>query len=186
MGAPTLPTAAEAGELIRRQLPPSMIGLFRRGWAALDALLSASGAEFARTDQRALDAIEEFFPNTADETIATWEALLNLTPSPAATLAERQAACGAKFRARGGADPAYLHAVVCAFGYAPGDVTIDEPASGFTAFRTGVGRMGDHIGGSGTHAHSFLVTYPLPSNPTMEALITEIKPAHTWAYFAAV
>jgi uncharacterized protein YmfQ (DUF2313 family) len=186
MGAPNPATATQYGEIIRRHLPPSLVGLYRRGWAVLDALLLACGGEFARLDARANDALEEFCPGSAAETIAAWETMLEIVPPTGATLSERQAAVLAKFRARGGCAPSYIKGVVEGFGYAVGDVDILEPASDEPAFRAGVGRCGDHIGGGYAHAHSFLVVYPLPVNATMEAFIREIAPAHTWPFFLAV
>jgi uncharacterized protein YmfQ (DUF2313 family) len=186
MGAPNPPTALHWAEALRRLLPPSVVGLYRRGWAVLDALLSALGAELARVDQRGLDILDEYYPSTASETIARWETMLGLVADPGDTLAERQARCAAKFRSFGGSSPAYLVGVCEAFGYAPGTVTLTEPASGYPAFRTGLGRCGDPIGGGYAQPHSFLIEYPAPTNAALEALISEIKPAHTWVYFATV
>jgi len=179
-------TATEYADRLIGLLPPSIRGLYSRAHATLSDFVDALGAEWARLDARTDDALNEMFPGAATETIATWETMLGIVPASAATLAERQAAVAAKWRARGGCAPAYIKGVAEAFGYVVGDVDVIEPASDEPAFRAGVGRCGDAIGGGYAHAHSFVVVYPLPVNATLEALITEIAPAHTWPYFLAV
>jgi uncharacterized protein YmfQ (DUF2313 family) len=179
-------TAADYADLLLRLCPESVRGLWSRMHATLLSFVSAKGAELARIEGRADDALEEAFPGTAEETIEAWEEQLGIDDPPA-TLAERQAYCVAKFRGRGGPQvAAYIRTVCEGFGYAAASVTITEPASALVAFRCGVGACGDPIGGGGAEAHSFLVTYPAPTNAELEELITAIKPVHTTAYFATV
>lgn len=174
-------------DLLLRLCPPSIRGLWSRMHATLAAFTRALGSELARIEARADRALEEAFPDTASETIAAWERVLSITPESGATVTERAAACGARFAARGGPQtPAFIRAVCESFGYAAADVDVIEPASGEDAFRAGVSRCGDSIGGGGAHPHSFLVTYPLPVNPALEALVAAIAPSHTWPYFSAV
>jgi uncharacterized protein YmfQ (DUF2313 family) len=175
-------TAAHYADLVFRLLPPSIVGLFSRASETLENLAHAIGAELARVDNRTDDAVEEGYPNTADETIEAWERVLGITDPPAA-LSDRQALVWARFRAQGGQWAAYYRIVCESFGYTSAQITIVEPYPFGDPFRVDTSRVGEPIGGGGGYPHTWEIQYPLPQNTDLEAEIEKIKPAHTFLIF---
>jgi len=113
--------AAAYGTMLQQLAPPG------KAWprdpdSQLGALCLGFGDEFARLDARALDLIEEAYPNTTDEMLPDWERVAGL-PDPAipapADVPTRRAALVARLTEADGQNAAdYIRMIADAFGYA--------------------------------------------------------------------
>jgi uncharacterized protein YmfQ (DUF2313 family) len=83
----------------------------------LSDLMYVFGEELARANQRLVELLEEFFPNTANETLSEWEAAFGLDDWSAYTLAERRARLTAKVAAKGGQSIDYFYTIAENLGY---------------------------------------------------------------------
>lgn len=129
--------AAAYGNELQQLLPPGLAWP-RDPASQLGLLCLAFGDEFARIDGRALDLIEEAYPDTTDEMLPDWERVAGL-PDPAipapVTRADRLAALAARLTEDAGqSDDDYI-ALIAGFGYA-------AAITHHTPFAAGVGYAG--------------------------------------------
>lgn len=111
-------------------LPPEFGGGFnRRPGTVLTNLLTAMMREFSRIDSRALQLQDEFFPDTAVETLERWEDFAGLYQDfeRPTSLASRQAILAAKLRGAEFFNEAYFIGLAEDLGYT--SVSIDYPDS---------------------------------------------------------
>lgn len=159
--------------------------------------LTASGAALDRAQASARRVRDAITPYGAGALIQDWERVLGITPPADAGYQERQNRVIAKIRELGGLSIPYFIRLAAGLGYS---VTIDEPQP----FRAGTSRAGDRLyvedivfvwrvdvrGGSAliyrfragqSAAGERLTTF---GDPILEATIRDLKPAHTFVYFA--
>lgn len=159
--------------------------------ATQTAVLTGLAKVYEDSNQAANDLLVQAFPATADEMLAEWEATLGL-PSPygppPSTLLGRQRAVVAALIDTGGQSIAFFVALAAALGFT---ITITQ----FTAFSVrrpiGTPIAGDgwahtwRVNASALIASSYTVTAdvvpatPGYGNPTLDALMGTLKPAHT-------
>lgn len=165
--------------------------------ASLQAELAAEGkaldAALASAD-RAQGAVTPFF---AEQLLPDWERVCGITPPANAAYQQRLQAVLAKLAETGGLSIPYFVRLAAGLGYR---VSINEPQP----FRAGVNRAGDTLwvpdilwvwqvlvhGGSAL-AYRFQAGLSAAGerltafgDPVLEAVFNDLKPAHTYVYFA--
>lgn len=181
-------------DLLARLLPPV-------SYSPSDPMASAE----LTAEGNALDAVQAngarllagMTPDGAGEMIADWERVLGLTPAAGATQQERVDAAVAKLAQVGGLSIPYFTGLATKLGYA---ITIDEPQP----FRAGTSRCGGalfiadiiyvwkvNVHGTSSRSYHFrtgtsAVGEPLLAfaDPVIETVFNDLKPAHTFVYFA--
>lgn len=136
-------------------------------------------------------------PFYARSLIADWERILDLYPPEGATYQQRQQRVLAKLAEVGGLSIPYFIQLASSLGYT---ITIDEPQP----FRAGVNRAGDrlwveeiiwvwrvNVQNSGTQVYRFRAGSSAAGerltsfgDPVIEDVFRDLKPAHTFCYFA--
>lgn len=164
---------------------------------ALSAELSAEGNAFDATDESANNALNAVAPFFADNLLSDWERVLGLTAQSGASYQQRQQRVLAKLAETGGLSIPYFTRLASSLGYT---VTIDEPQP----FRAGTNRAGDrlyvediiwvwvvNVKNSGTLVYRFRAgnsaageRLTLFGDPVIEEVFQDLKPAHTFCYFA--
>lgn len=167
------------------------------GQPVLKASLRAEARMFDNVESSAALAEGGVTPFLAQNLLAEWERVLALIPPTGATYQQRQQRVLAKLSEVGGLSIPYFTRIASNLGYT---ITIEEPQP----FRAGVNRAGDRlwipdiiwvwmvrIQNSGTmvfrfRAGSSSAGYRLTSfgDPVIEEVFQELKPAHTFCYFA--
>ncbi len=175
--------AAAYARQLKHLLPRGSLWALEDG-SALGKLLLAIADELARIDARCVALVEEWFPDTADETLDDWERVLGIVPEDGATDAERRLVAAAALTARGGSTPIYFVALALKLGFVTSiaytsthvwTMTVDLGASTspFTVdayvFMAGAARAGDVLSSARI--------------PELEDAINAAKPAHTKALF---
>lgn len=193
-------TAAAYRSQLQALLPPGDAWP-RAADATLTKLLDAIAEELARTNSRALQAVDESDARMALELLADWERVCGLPDSCSAilatTLQERRSTVVAKLTALGGASRAYFIALAAGMGYT---VEIDE----FRPFITGLSRCGDILGGGHSVRYQWRVRVPsarytpfraggsqcgdllgkITRAEDLECKLKRLKPAHTHLIFS--
>lgn len=188
-----------------------MRSLFPRGWAwirindsdsNLRALSDSLGVEPCRIEERAIEFVDEVFPDTSCEMLPDWERLLGL---PDDCESEPQNLTKNQRRERviqvltmiGAQNIAFYKQLVSNFGLDPDEISIEDVED----FRVGRSRVGDRLT-NGDWRFAFIIRAPATaafrfrsgvnrvgerlqdaSNETLECLINKHKPAHTIAIF---
>ena len=172
-----MPTPEELVQLHRlslwRSLPRGLVWLRREG--VTDGLLEGIGAEYAASEQRGLDLLDEVDPRETVELLAEWERAYGL-PDPCLggieqTAEERRQALLTRIVEKGGQSVAFLLALARRFGFV---VTITEyhdradqgrfmagPSSGDPWANGSRSRAGDRLMSSTAWLHTFSVEAPL-------------------------
>ena len=181
-------------DLLTRLLPPV-------SYSPTDPTLAAE----LKAEVNALDAVQAngarllagITPDGAGEMITDWERLLAITPNAGATQQERVDAVVAKIAEVGGLSIPYFERLAANLGYT---IDIAEPQP----FRAGTNRCGDPLyipdiiyvwkvsvhGASGRSYYfrtgTSAVGEPLLAfaDPVIETVFNDLKPAHTFVYFA--
>jgi uncharacterized protein YmfQ (DUF2313 family) len=146
------------------------------------------GEHLDAVQERAEQLLREFFPQSCDELIASWERVCGLIPASTDTLQMRQVRVIAKLRERGGLSLPFFVSLAEDFGYS---ITIEELPAGTDG--TGAeGMFRWRVTFTGTPLYWFragqsqagerLVDGPVAT--ALEGLFTELKPAHTQIIFA--
>lgn len=181
--------------LLARLLPPvSYDPNGRHLVASLTAegrVLDAAGA----SARRAAGGVTPFF---AESLLPDWERVCGLTPPADAPYQQRLQAVQAKLAETGGLSIPYFTRLAAGLGYR---ITIDEPEP----FRAGISRAGDVLwtpdilwvwrvrvrGADGVRIYPFRAGVSVASerltafsDPVIEAVLRDLKPAHTFVYFA--
>lgn len=185
--------------------------LFPRGFAwqrifdtdsNIRKLSDALSVEPCRIEDRALEFVDEVYPNTTVEMLPDWERLLGLpddcesTPE-SLTYVERIARVIQVLTTRGGLNEQFYKDLAASFGIDIDLITVEDQPP----FRAGSGRAGDRIT-NGDWQFAFIVSAPATeafkfraglsragdrlqtvSNSTLECLINKHKPAHAIALF---
>ena len=185
--------------------------LFPTGWAwdakddkstDMSKLLNSLAYEPCRVDDRALELINEVFPDTTLELLTDWERFLGLPdecdPDGATTIQERRNRVIQVLTTEGGQNADYFKRLAANFGF---DIDVIE-VSDQPPFRAGQGRAGDKLT-NGDWRYTFIIEAPSDSiirfragqssagdpllkvsNEVLECLIQRDKPAHTIALFS--
>lgn len=163
----------------------------------LSASLQAEANVFDDIEESAHTAKGGITPFMANSLLADWERVLGLTPSDQASYQQRQQRILAKLAETGGLSIPYFTRLAAGLGYT---ITIDEPR----LFRAGASRAGErlwdgdtiwvwkvNVNNSQTVAFRFragistagerLISF---GDPVIEEVFNELKPAHTFCYFA--
>lgn len=163
----------------------------------ISSSLTANGLALDRAEDSGNRVRDAVTPFGAGDLLQDWERVLALTPPPEAGYQQRQARVIAKLRETGGLSRAYFIGLAAGLGYT---ITIEEPQP----FRAGINRAGDslyiedvmfiwrvNVQGSASRTYRFragqsaagerLTTF---SEPLLETLFEDLKPAHTFVYFA--
>ncbi|MDF0604634.1 DUF2313 domain-containing protein [Neisseriaceae bacterium TC5R-5] len=188
-------------ELLTRLLPP--ISYRRDGElpqaepSLLQAELASEGAALDRVQLSAEKLVGATTPFLAESLLPDWERVCGLTPPLAATYQERQQAVLAKLMETGGLSIPYFTQLARRMGYT---VQINEPQP----FRAGVNRAGQQLWvadipfvwqvlviGSQTQVYQFRAGQSMAGErltsfgePKLEQVFQDLKPAHTFVYFA--
>lgn len=164
---------------------------------AISAELWGEGRALDRAQQQARIAAQAVTPLDVVDLLPDWERVLGLTPAAHATYQQRQGAVLAKLRETGGMSIPYFVDLAGLLGYA---ITVDEYQPFCCDYSIlDVDRIyeGDviwcwrvHIRGGTTDSHYFragesacgeaLLSF---SDPVIEAVIQDLKPAHTFVIF---
>lgn len=180
-------------ELLTLLLPPVS---YAPGGPALQAELLAEGKALDVTlvsADRAQGAITPFF---AEQLLPDWERVCGITPSANAAYQQRQQAVLAKLAETGGLSIPYFTRLAASLGYT---ITIVE----LEPFRAGINRAGDPLWAedilwvwqvvvaSQSRSYRFQAGQSTASerltsfgDPVIETVINDLKPAHTFVYFA--
>jgi uncharacterized protein YmfQ (DUF2313 family) len=142
----------------------------------LEADLLAEGGAFD-AERSAINAtLSEMFCDTADETLARWEARYAIIPPPGASKDQRRAAIVARKRQRGGCDDGYYVRVAAGLGYTititPHDDLCRLPAT-----------LPDSLYEKGDLWKWTVTVLGESSAPDLEAVLNDIKRAHTQITF---
>jgi uncharacterized protein YmfQ (DUF2313 family) len=170
----TTPKIGPSDELLRRLLPPQS---YDRNGVAITAETTAYGNALDAANTSADSLLPEFDPRTTTLMLPDWERVYGLVAGTL-TVAQRQAALAARRLAAGGSSIAFFIVLAASLGY-----TAD-------------------ISGVQVHTVNSDVEYPLYDAPwrfvwtvhahanagavpaaALEALINQLKPAHTCAVF---
>ncbi|GJL37219.1 phage tail protein [Enterobacter hormaechei] len=163
----------------------------------LSAELTAEAAAFDATTITAAIALNAVTPFYAQTLLSDWERVLELTPAAGATYQQRLQRVLAKLAEVGGLSIPYFVQLAGRLGYT---ITIDEPQP----FRAGVNRAGDrlwikdiiwvwrvNVQNSGTQVYRFRTGSSAAGehltsfgDPVIEEIFSDLKPAHTFCYFA--
>jgi len=185
--------------------------LFPRGWAwqlihdsssNIRKLSDSLAVEPCRVEDRALQFIDEVFPDTTSELLPDWERLLGLPDdcesSPESlTEQQRRDRVIQVLTTIGGQNKAFYQKLASNFGIDIDLITVEDQPP----FRAGQGRAGDRLT-NGDWQFAFIVSAPSTeafrfragsgragdrlqtvSNATLECLINKHKPAHSIALF---
>lgn len=190
-------------ELLARLLPPVSYAVRQSGrdgtpvMSDLQAELAAEGAALDAAQASARRIVRGVTPLYAEALLPDWERVCGLTPAAGATYQQRLELVLAKLAEVGGLSLPYFTRLAANLGYR---IDIDEPQP----FRAGVNRAGDRlwtpdiqwvwlvvVHGGATRTYRFraggsvagerLTTF---GDPVIEALFEDLKPAHTFVYFA--
>jgi len=168
--------------------PTEIVGVF-------DDDIALEGKHLDAAQVSAEGLLEEMFPDRTYNLLTDWERVCGLIPETDAPLQMRRNAVVKKLRELGGLSKPYFIALAASFGWT---ITIDE----FLPFMPGWSRAGDWINDElvrwiwrvnvdGYAIYSFragmsvtgeLLTW-WTGNDALEALIEELKPAHTAVIF---
>lgn len=182
-------------ELLARLLPPVA---YEPSGPSLSSDLAAEGSALDRFLAEADGMLAGVVPSfAAIQLLPDWERLFDIAPSADATLQQRMAKVDAKMNETGGLSIPYFVNLAQSLGYT---IEIQEPQP----FRVNENGVGDAIyvedviyqwlvvvEGAPNLAYFFrvgesAVGEPLLdfSNPMLEEVIQDLKPAHTYVYFA--
>jgi len=186
-------SASAHASLLARLLPQA----YEPNAPRLAAELAAEGLTLDRINASAASIADAVTPFNAAALLMDWERVCGLTPAPGATYAQRLDSVLAKLQETGGLSIAYFVALAARLGYA---ITITE----FEAFHVDHSRVDVdalyeadahwvwhvHVQGGTVRTYPFYVDgscvdEPLlcASDPTIEAVFNDLKPAHTFAVF---
>ncbi|MCG9033358.1 YmfQ family protein [Laribacter hongkongensis] len=180
--------------LLARLLPPVS---YDPNGRHLVAGLTAEGRALDAAEASARRAAGGVTPFFAENLLPDWERVCGLTPPAGAPYQQRLQAVQAKLAETGGLSIPYFVRLAAGMGY---QITINEPQP----FRAGVNRAGDQLWTadilwvwqvvvhSGTarafrfQAGQSAAGERLTSfgNPVIESMFNDLKPAHTFVYFA--
>ena len=181
-------------ELLALLLPPVS---YAPGGAVLQAELAAEGKTLDATlasAERARGAVTPFF---AEQLLPDWERVCGITPPSGAPYQQRLQTVLAKLAETGGLSIPYFTHLAAGMGYR---VTIHEPQP----FRAGINRAGDTlwaqdiqwvwqvvVHGDTVLAYRFRTGQSAAGerltafgDPVIESVFGDLKPAHTFVYFA--
>lgn len=167
-----------------QQLLPQGVAWPREPGAVLTQLLDAAGEEFARTDAYIERLVEEMLPDSTQQLLPEWEAVVGLPGSCSdqvrLDVQGRHVDLLAKLRATGGQSADY-YADVAAFYGVP--VTVEE----HRPFRAGTSAAGDPLT-NGDWVFTWLLRAPSlqddePGRATFECLLGSLSPSHTIVNF---
>lgn len=167
------------------------------GEPVLDASLRSEANMFQTLDTTASLAEGGVTPFYARSLIPDWERVLELVPQEGATYQQRQQRVLAKLAEVGGLSVPYFIQLAKSLGYT---ITIDEPQP----FRAGINRAGDrlwvqeiiwvwrvNVQYSGAQVYRFRAGSSAAGerltafgDPVIEDVFRDLKPAHTFCYFA--
>lgn len=172
-------------------------GSYATSQPTLSASLQAESHVFDDIESSA-DIVEgAVTPYRAGALLADWERVLGLTSSPNASFQQRQQRVLAKLSETGGLSIPYFTRLAARLGY---DISIEEPKQ----FRAGSSRAGDrlwdkdtiwvwlvNVSNSKTIAFRFRAGATAAGerltsfgDPIIEEMFKDLKPAHTYCYFA--
>ncbi|WP_164151619.1 YmfQ family protein [Stenotrophomonas maltophilia] len=163
-----------------QQLLPQGVAWPREPGAVLTQLLDAAGEEFARTDVYIERLVEEMLPDSTQQLLPEWEAVVGLpgecSDQVRVDLQGRHVDLLAKLRATGGQSADY-YADVAAFYGVP--VTVEE----HRPFRAGTSAAGDPLT-NGDWVFSWSLRAPslqedAGAQATFECLFSSLAPSHT-------
>jgi uncharacterized protein YmfQ (DUF2313 family) len=153
--------------------------------------IAMEGKQLDDTKTSAEQLLSEMYPQSADVTIADWERICGITPSGSDTLQTRQARILAKFRTHGGLSLPFFASLATTMGYT---VTIEEllantdnyGAEGIFRWRITMsgGSAPVYFRAGQSCAGDSLVTGDVVNS--LEAIFTDIKPAHTQVIFVYI
>jgi uncharacterized protein YmfQ (DUF2313 family) len=154
------------------------------------------GKQFDSAQESAENLLTEMFPDAAVDSITDWERTCGIVPDPDSPLQYRRTAVLKKLRELGGVSRQYFIDLAASFGWT---ITIDE----FLPFMCGWNQAGERlfisdvywcwrVNAPGTPIYEFRSGQSCagekltwwPANTALEALITELKPAHTAVIFS--
>ncbi|KUM02270.1 DUF2313 domain-containing protein [Chromobacterium subtsugae] len=181
-------------ELLARLLPPAS---YSPDGPRLQAELASEGAALDRAQNSARQLAGAVTPLAAETLLPDWERVCGLTPPADAPYQQRQQAVLAKLAETGGLSISYFTRLAAGMGYR---IRIDEPQP----FRAGVNRAGQPLWsadipwvwqvtvyGSKVRPYQFRAGQSLAGerlttfgDPRLEELFNDLKPAHTFVYFA--
>lgn len=167
------------------------------GQPVLAASLQAEARVFDDVENSAELAKGGVTPYMAMNLLSDWERVLGLTAQSGASYQQRQQRVLAKLAETGGLSIPYFTRLASSLGYT---VTIDEPQP----FRAGTNRAGDrlyiediiwvwvvNVKNSGTLVYCFRAGNSAAGerltsfgDPVIEEVFQDLKPAHTFCYFA--
>jgi len=168
-------------DILRQLFPIELGGVF-------DQDIALEGKHLDEALARSEKLQREIFPDTADELIAGWERVLEITPGSEDPLQIRRERIVTKLRKSGGLSVAYFLALAVEWGY---DITIEElqantdglgaegvfrwrvtvnNATGIYYFRAGESRAGERL-------------LWWIAQTGLEGLFENLKPAHTQVIF---
>lgn len=158
-----------------------------------DLAIEGKHLDSAQVDAEKL--LSDIFPDTASSSIADWERLYEIVPDPDSTLQARRSEVVRKFKERLGLSRQFYINLAQLYGWT---ITIDE----FWPFMCGWNQTGEmlyaenakwcwRVNVSRTPIYRFRVGESFagerltwwPANTALEALITDLKPAHTAVVF---
>ncbi|OWY38047.1 phage tail protein [Xenophilus sp. AP218F] len=181
-------------QLLAQLLPPDS---YQPGQPRLAAELAGEGAALDRAEQQAGQLAGATTPLRAEALLPEWERVCGLSPAPDATYQQRQQAVLAKLAETGGLSIPYFQRLAQGMGY---HIAISEPQP----FRAGLNRVGDQLWrkevrwvwqvtvyGDKVRPYRFRAGQSLAGerltafgDPMLEELFQDLKPAHTFVYFA--
>lgn len=157
--------------------------------------IAIEGKQLDSAQESAEKLLTEMFPDAAVDSITDWERTYGIIPDPDSPLQYRRLAVLKKLRELGGLSCKYFIGLAASFGWT---ITIDE----FLPFMCGWNQAGDNLYISDaiwcwrvnvpdTPVYNFRAGQSCagekliwwPANTALEALITELKPAHTSVVF---
>ncbi|OPY07263.1 MAG: hypothetical protein A4E68_01945 [Syntrophaceae bacterium PtaB.Bin095] len=163
------------------------------GMHTADAAREGAALDDAQTSAERI--LTEMFPDMTHTLLADWERVCALTPDQDAPLQVRRNAVLKKLREIGGLSRSYFIILAATYGWT---ITIDE----LLPFMAGWGRCGDplyeeevrwiwRVNVAGSAVYSFRAGLSAAgerltwwnSNTVLEALLTDLKPAHTVVIF---
>ncbi|WP_199052953.1 YmfQ family protein [Aquitalea sp. ASV15] len=180
--------------LLTLLLPPQA---YARNAQPLQIELQAEGRALDVAERDGLQLAAAISPFFAEYTLPDWERVCALTPPSGAGYQQRLQAVLAKLAATGGLSMPYFKRLASSLGYR---IDIVEPQP----FRAGINRAGDRlqvadiiwvwqvvIHAAQVHAWRFRAGQAAASealtsfgDPVLETVFRELKPAHTFVYFA--
>lgn len=158
--------------------------------------LAAEGQALDSAEDSADGVVAAVTPYFAGQLLPDWERVCGITPPAGAGYQQRQQAVLAKLAETGGLSIPYFKKLAAGMGY---QITIDEPQP----FRAGAGRVGNRIQladivwvwqvtvqGTGSRFYRLRVGQSVAGerlgqfgDAVIEAVLNELKPAHTFVYF---